>query len=218
MSMQDKKIIFLGDSITAGVGASCVDKRYESLVTKALGCKTLNYGISATRIANQKGEPMYGPSYSQRFSQMEDGADIVFVFGGTNDYGHGDAPIGTPEDKTPDTFYGACDYLFSGLIKKYPNALIAIMTPMHREGENVPNKNGAILKTYVDIIRNTAEKYSLPVLDLWKNLGIYPDIAQSKAALTADGLHPNDAGHRMIAERVLGFLFSMGYDVGNVEI
>ncbi len=218
MNMKEKRIIFLGDSITAGVGASTAEKRYERVVGRALGCTTINHGISATRIANQKGEPMYGPSFCQRFSEMEDEADIIFVFGGTNDYGHGDAPIGAPGDKTPDTFYGACDYLFSGLIKKYPGSLIIIMTPMHREGECIPNNNGAILKTYVDIIRKTAEKYSLPVLDLWKNSGVYPDISESKDAFASDGLHPNDAGHRLIAQRILGFLAFLGYNIGNVEI
>ena len=46
-------------------------------------------------------------------------ADGVVVFGGTDDFGHGDAPIGTPSDRTYDTFYGACHVLFSKLIEKY---------------------------------------------------------------------------------------------------
>ena len=67
-----------------------------------------------------------GPAFVDRLDTLiadgyfeENQVDTVFVFGGTNDYGHGDAPIGGFTDRTPDTFYGACHYLFSGLIKKY---------------------------------------------------------------------------------------------------
>ena len=48
------KLLFLGDSITQGVGASTQDKRYTDLVAAKLGCKVINYGISGTRIARQK--------------------------------------------------------------------------------------------------------------------------------------------------------------------
>ena len=47
------KILFLGDSITEGVGASSVEKRYTDLVGAKLNCHTVNYGISGTRIARQ---------------------------------------------------------------------------------------------------------------------------------------------------------------------
>ena len=70
---------------------------------------------------------------------MQDNVDIVFVFGGTNDYGHGDAPFGKFEDRTMDTYCGALHYLMRGLIQKYPAAQIVFMTPLHREGENTPS-------------------------------------------------------------------------------
>ena len=64
---------------------------------------------------------------------------VVAVFGGTNDYGHGDAPVGSFEDRTPDTFYGALHYLYSGLKEMYPKATIFVMLPLHREGEDNDN-------------------------------------------------------------------------------
>ena len=139
---------------------------------------------------------------------MED-ADAVVVFGGTNDYGHGDAPIGTFDDRTPDTFYGACHYLYRGLIQKYLGKPIVIMTPLHRLGEEKKvnyNQDANDLKRYVNIIREVAEYYSLPVLDLFATSGIQPDIKEIQDAYVPDGLHPNDAGHRFIAERVQSFL------------
>ncbi len=38
---------------------------------------------------------------------MDNDADIIIVFGGTNDFGNGDAPFGEMSDRTPYTFYGA---------------------------------------------------------------------------------------------------------------
>ena len=142
---------------------------------------------------------------------MDDDADIVVVFGGTNDYGHGDAGIGNFSDRTPETFYGACHYLFSGLIKKYIGKTIVIMTPTHRTGETeIPEGKEAgdfgTLKDYVNVIREVAEYYSLPVLDLYATSGLQPEIKEIKENYIPDGLHPNDDGHVLIAQKLKRFL------------
>ena len=66
-----------------------------------------------------------------------------------------------------------------------------------------------MLKTFVDIIVRMAEKYSIPVLDLWKMGGIQPNVEVSKVTYMPDGLHPNDAGHALLANRLAGFLRSL---------
>lgn len=98
---------------------------------------------------------------------MENDADLVLVFGGTNDYGHGNAPFGTMDDRTPATFCGACHLLFHGLVEKYPLSKIVIMTPMQREGGSQPSAfrpEGRLLLDYVNAIIEIAGVYSLPVL------------------------------------------------------
>ena len=47
------KLVFLGDSITEGVGASRPENNYVNVVAKMLGCVVENYGIGGTRIARQ---------------------------------------------------------------------------------------------------------------------------------------------------------------------
>ncbi len=212
MELKGKKVNFIGDSITAGVGASAPENKYVEVFARLTGSTVRNYGISGTRIARQHGVNQFGECYCDRFAEMDDDADIIVVFGGTNDYGHGDAPIGTPDDTTPDTFYGACNYLACELMKKYPTATIVFLTPFHRIGEDSSagqRPDGPVLKVFVDIIREVAEKYSIPVLDLWKNGGVQPNVEVSRVTFMPDGLHPNDAGHELLANRLAGFLSAL---------
>ena len=219
MKLEGLKINFLGDSITQGVGASSLDTVYHAVLKKEAKLKEArNYGISGTKIALQAGgrgvpdsPEIDDKSFCERYSKMDDDADVVVVFGGTNDYGHGDAYIGKFEDRTPETFYGACHFLFSGLIKKYLGKPIVIMTPLHRDDETkVPDfKDENIypeLKTYVKIMREVAEYYSLPVLDLFKVSGLQPEIKEIKDMYLPDGLHPNDNGNKVIADKLKKFL------------
>lgn len=221
MELKGLTINFLGDSITQGVGASSDETVYHAVLAKEAGlAQARNYGISATRFALQKGTKSRPKddfvdinSFCERFDTMED-ADAVVVFGGTNDYGHGDAPIGKFEDRTPDTFYGACHYLFSGLIKKYLGKPVVIMTPLHRLGElEIPETKEpgdfGNLKRYVDIIREVAEYYSLPVLDLYASSGLQPEIKEIQDNYIPDGLHPNDNGNAVIAHKLKVFLQNM---------
>ena len=206
MELKGKKINFLGDSITEGVGASEYAHCYVEQFAAATGAVCRNYGISGTRIAKRRVPyeiPEFDRYYASRVPEMDPDADVVVVFGGTNDYGHGDAPLGEMNDRTVWTYYGALHVLFTALIEKYPTAQIVILTPLHREDEE---KRTPILKPFVDATRQVAEYYSLPVLDLWANYGIQPRIPVMKNMYVPDGLHPNDAGHGILANKLRAFL------------
>ena len=214
MELKNKVINFLGDSITEGVGASSVEARYVSRVAAIASlARANNYGISGTRIARQKNpDPAnrFDLDFCLRCVEMDKEADINVVFGGTNDYGHGDAPMGRFEDRDPHTFYGACHYLFINLQKKYPGKPIVIMTPTHRLNEcsrySERDFIRGSLREYVNIIREVAEYYGLPVLDLYAMGGMQPEVDVVREMFMPDGLHPNDAGHVIIAAKLEKFL------------
>ena len=84
-----------------------------------------------------------------------------------------------------------------------------VMTPLHRSTENEPNMHGKVLADYVDAIRKAAEYYSLPVLDLWANSGIQPAVPVMKEKYMPDGLHPNDAGHIILTNKIAKFIESL---------
>ena len=211
MILEGKKINFLGDSITFGSGASkeC-EFGYVPVFARQSGVAVCrNYGIGGTRIARQSlpsENPIFDRDYCSRVAEMDADADIVVVFGGTNDFGHGNALMGTFADRTPDTFYGACHTLMSSLIEKYIGKPIVILTPLHRLTEDEPNMNGYILSDYVKVLKEVAQYYALPVLDLYAMSGIQPRVPVVKEMLCPDGLHPNNAGHKILADRVENFL------------
>jgi lysophospholipase L1-like esterase len=217
MKLEGLKVNFLGDSITEGAGTTGKDKIYHALLAKKYGFEARNYGISGTRIARQKNDayPPVDTEFCTRYKTMDDDADLVVVFGGTNDFGHGDAMFGHFTDRTNDTFYGACHVLMQGLIEKYPEARIVIMTPIHRDNEDSDKgdgtkPNGSLpLIDYVNAIKEVAQYYSLPVLDLWSVSGLQPKVPVIKEKYCPDGLHPNDAGHIKMAEVIGNFLLSI---------
>lgn len=218
MNLEGKVINFLGDSITEGCGTSSVDKRFTSIIERSYKLKRANnYGIAGTRIAKQQipSDPMYDQDFCGRYTLMDKEADAVVVFGGTNDFGHGDAPIGSFDDRTSDTFYGACHMLMSGLMDMFTGKPIVIVTPLHRLNENNPYGEGAKkipgepLKTYRKIILEVAEYYALPVLDLYALSGFQPENKACREMLLPDGLHPNDEGHSILANKIGKFLQQM---------
>ena len=213
MELKGTKINFLGDSITEGAGTSSHEKMYTMVIEREYGAICQNYGIGGTRIARQKTptEEKWDKDFISRVPEMDNAADIVVVFGGTNDFGHGDAPLGAMSDRTPYTFYGALHCLYTALTEKYPGVPIVVLTPLHRITEDIPtgdNKPAPVgtLREYVNIIREVAEYYSLPVLDLFKESGLQPKIPIIQQKYVPDGLHPNDAGNAILAHKIARFL------------
>lgn len=214
MNIQNKKILFLGDSITEGYGPQDINNVYWKRLERSCGCISVGYGISGTRIARQQKpspDPREDQYFRSRVASMDPDADVVVVFGGTNDYGHGDAAIGCFDDRTDDTFYGALHNLYADLSAKYPTAQLVVLTPLHRGEENQPYntwgfRNVGCLEDYVNIIMEVAGYYGIPVLDLHRMSGIQPEVPALREAYAPDGLHPNDAGHELIHSRLKGFL------------
>lgn len=218
MNLKDKKIAFLGDSITEGACVSNLENIYWKRVAVQTGAVSFGYGIGGTRIAPQQhpdDNPIYGQYFGSRISEMIPDADVVVVFGGTNDFGHGDAPFGDVQGADEDSFCGAVHKLIRDLINRYPKAQIMFMTPLHRSLENELGYNefgvrrDHRLEDYVNAIQTIAGYYGIPVLDLFRTSGLQPAVPILKERYMPDGLHPNDVGHERIADRLIGFLTAL---------
>ena len=212
---------FLGDSITEGVGvADRGNNRYDNVLKKNCGlAATYNYGIGGTRLAYQRtpsAKSRWDLFFCGRAYDLNKSADIIVVYGGVNDYIHGDAFFGQLGDTTQDTFCGAVYFLMNLLRTEYPGKTVVFMTPARlcydgndgtapsARANKAPDAKP--LPAYIEIIEKTAARFDIPVLNLWEKLGIDPTKPEDKEAYTIDGLHFNDAGHAVIAARLQEFL------------
>jgi lysophospholipase L1-like esterase len=214
-----KTINMLGDSITA-----------EGNVVKALkkyGYKVNNYGVSGTAICRGS------DAFIKRYSSMTDDCDIVLVLGGVNDWRTGTAGLGAFEDGAGEwDFYQALHTLMLGLKDKYlnqdSNKKVYICTPLHnhfiRNGAEdltefsydgnkiIANKNTHngepyhTFKEYVIAEKEVAEFYGLPVIDTYSESGFAPIQELNRTTYTNDGLHPNVAGGKLIADCIIRYL------------
>ena len=218
MELKGKIIDFLGDSITEGYGVSDrANNRYDNVLKRECGLEAVyNYGIGGTRLAHQRvpsDKPRHDLCFCGRAYNLNPNADIIVVYGGVNDYLHGDAPIGERGDRTPATFCGAVYFLMKFLSELFEGKQIVFMTPAHMHfcGHSdkypsprvVKKPDAKPLQAYVDVIKARGAEFGIPVLDLFEKLPINPNNEEDKAKYTTDGLHFNDDGHAILA-KVLG--------------
>lgn len=213
---KNKKVAFVGDSITYGVNTSQGNIYYQILndmigfsnvyadgVAGSCYSATSNYGTSITPIVN-------------RWSNIPTDRDLIVIFAGTNDYGH-NTPLGTIADTTDVSFYGAMSVVINGILEANPSGRLVLFTPLHRynytdgayPNDTQPNGQGHTLKDYVDAIKDIAEMYGVPIVDLFSTACLNPRISAIKTNYVTDGLHPNSAGHHLLAERIAPLLETM---------
>lgn len=118
---QDKKIAFLGDSITYGFDPDNKGKQMKNPWVKQVGEKLqaqecLNYGVNSASVMDIKGTRMAAIG---AYKQMNKDVDILGVMIGIND-AYRKYPLGMFTDRTPDTFYGSLHLMWRGILKQYP--------------------------------------------------------------------------------------------------
>ena len=221
MNIKGFKVNFLGDSITEGSGVENQENRYDNRIFKMCELSAANrYAISGSRLAHQihpSEKPRYDLCFCGRAYDMDETADMVIVFGGVNDFIHGDAPFGEIGDKTPATFCGGVYFLMNYLRETYREKPIIFMTPArmflrHEVSDLIPSTHakkiveGKPLIDYVEAILETAKQFGIHTLNLYKDLGIDPHNPEDFETYTMDGLHFNDIGHEKIANLLKNFI------------
>lgn len=215
-------INFLGDSITYGYGSSKPSLSFiERLKAKFPNVEINNYGICGTRIARQndflkfdnplmcEGDiALYNVDFNCRVPILKQGADAVFVFGGTNDFGHGSAPFGELTDTSLYTFCGAMRTLLTTLISQYGVNFVKVICPISRYDEDstrgtdyiIKPEGSKTLKEYNDAIKTICKDLGVEYFDF--NAYLPRPLTQNNEGLFFDGVHPNDKGYELLANLI----------------
>ncbi len=203
----DVVINCLGDSITTYASAPTAGMNYHDWFGKWYHVTNNDYGISgATLSANGNNQFVY------RYQNMTDDADIIFVKGGTNDFGG--TPIGDQNSRLLTTYRGAVRNLIEGLIEKYPDKHIVFLSVIHRSnGDFTPetkNVSGSVLGDFAAATEELAREYGIDSLDIYNPEQLdftKPDVVET---LMPDKLHPSGEGHKIIAEYIIEKLTEKG--------
>lgn len=192
------RIVFLGDSITAG---GVREKGYVTLVSQAIGERHADLGIEVIG-AGISGHKV--PDCQKRLQRdvLDKKPTVVIIYIGINDVWHWNRNVGTTKE---DFEKGLLDLIQRS---RDAGARVILCTPsVIGEKTDGSNQFDAMLDEYSAISRKVAQQAEVQLLDLrgefLAHLKAHNPDNQEKHILTTDGVHLNDAGNRFVADCVL---------------
>lgn len=225
---QGRRVAFLGDSITdkKRIGT---DKCYWEYLAEWLGLVPCVYALNGNRMDGVLRQARQ--LRAERGDSID--AVIVFAgtndynagvpLGEWYTYGECETEVkgGAVERRlrrepvrSDSTFRGRINLLMEYLKTNYPEKQVILLTPLHRAyarfgggnvqpDESFPNRLGLYVDAYVEAVKEAANVWAVPVIDLNSLSGLYP-LADSHARYFHDGetdrLHPNAKGHERMAK------------------
>jgi lysophospholipase L1-like esterase len=167
-----------GDSITQGFQASSPLCTYPALVGARRGWNVLNAGIGGRRAEAGDGEALATIP-----------ADLVTVLLGYNDYYQQRSPA-----ETRDQLAAMIRSLRRG---GQPRRPIVVITPLW-SSQDAPRHQGHGLDAYRVAVADAVAAVADPAVRLLDGLSLLP----AWPDLFTDGIHPNDAGFRLLADNL----------------
>ena len=139
-------------------------------------------------------------AFCVRYTQMADDADLVIIHGGINDWGRFTV-VGTKDSVDNTTLYGSLNNFFSGVQNKFPYARKLLVTTIRPANWKTGVTAEISFLNFVDIIRERASYYGIPILD-FTNEGYDSSVEATRNKYTDGGVHPNDEGHGYLADLI----------------
>lgn len=177
-SVRTPVVLFFGTSLTAGYGLD-PEQAFPSLIEKraqaeGLPIKAVNGGLS--------GETTAGAARRIDWV-LRTPADLVVVEGGANDALRG---------LSPDAARANLEQLIAAIRQKQPRAKIALVRM-----EAPPNYGATYTQNFRAIYTDVARKENVPLLPF-----LLDGVAGISRLNQADGVHPNLAGERIVADNL----------------
>ena len=177
-SIRQPVVVFFGTSLTAGYGLE-PEQAFPVLIEKkaqseGLPIKAINAGLS--------GETTAGAARRIDWV-LRTPADLVVIEGGANDALRG---------LSPDAARANLEQVIAAVRRKQPSAKIVLV-----QMEAPPNFGAAYTRSFRTIYADIAKKEGIPLLPFLLN-----GVAGIPRLNQADGIHPNLAGERIVADNL----------------
>ena len=224
-----KKVAFLGDSMTdkRRVGTTCI---YWEYLSELLGTEPFVYGISgnqwndiyrqAVKLHEEKGDGVDAILIFAGTNDYYHSVPLGQFFTETTKQTNCNGQLVMRKYRTPvmddTTFCGRINKAMWYLKTNFPQQQVVIMTPIHRAyakfneknvqpDERYSNGQGLYVDSYIDVLKQAASYWAVPLIDLYSLSGLYP-LADSQVQYFHNGdmdrLHPNANGDYRLAKTI----------------
>jgi len=229
-SWQGKRVAYLGDSMTQK-STKGTNKIYWEYLSEWLDIKSFVYGVSgnqwdgiykqALKLSEDKGTAVDAIFIFAGTNDFNHGIPMGSFFNETTKETNHNGKVVTRKFRVPiendSTFCGRINKVMALLKTRFPEQQIIIMTPIHRGFAKFSDTNvqpeecfangiGLYLDAYVDALKQAAQNWAVPVIDLYSLSGLYP-LADSQVQYfnnaDTDRLHPNAKGNYRLAKTIL---------------
>lgn len=181
-----KRIVFFGDSLTAGYGLEDVEDAYPGIIQTKIDSLKLPYTVVNSGVS---GETTAGGK--NRIDWVLNTKPDLFIL----ELGANDGLRGVPLTETRKNL----QFMIDAVQKKYPDATIVLA------GMQIPPNFGQdYTAEFKAIFPELATKNNISLIPfLLKNVGGIPELNQE------DGIHPTQKGHKIVANTVWEILFPL---------
>jgi lysophospholipase L1-like esterase len=188
-------VAFIGDSYTAGTGASSPDVALPALIGADRGWNVENFGRGGTGYLTSAGMDGCGQDYCPTFLEVIPEVQAanpvaIVVSGGRNDRG-----------ASADAIQAGVSTFFTELRTSFPSATIFVTSPVW--DASAPD---GLLETVKAAVAAEAERVGGVYLDMAEPLSGRPEL------MSEDAVHPNDAGYTVLADRANELISASGAD------
>lgn len=205
----------------AAIGGTCLGRWDEngnldysgdslSVVALAKAVYASDFGVQRA-MRSKEGIIDYFPDVIRGLEEIDfSSVELVIIGSGTNDYFNGIPPENSEDPMDEHSFAGALRRTIDYLRKENSRLRILLVTPTYswylwtgQTGEEF--SVSGVLKDYVDTEIRVADEMGVELLDLYHDF--YPhERWEDWEIYTEDGVHPNEDGRVIIAEKIAEYL------------
>ena len=201
--LEGKKIVFLGDSITAGNGGTLTldgsGLDYTNFIAKYTDASIVNLGIGGAPFEGSDNDD----ALVHRYTDIPKDADIIVLFAGINDLFAGSEKFGSLSKLEAGTYCGDIHETFQQISKRHPDADVHVVITYPNKMEKYQQFVDENWQDYADVQIKLAKRFGFHVINLYEEGFMDSDDSKIRGAFFKDDIHPDDLGSEILGRHIL---------------